>query len=492
MTDKTEINNFIKMNSVNPKDLTKEHWLEDFNNFYNIMKDNFPYFWVKERMLGYNWLDLKNKYLTKLEEAEDVQEILPVFWDAVIALQDTHTSIYLPHWMGYQFREGSFFQKNEPYKTIFSDTLKNANEYLKPMLEESYNRRAGINYNVLILYNKGDYLIVDGCGDWQEKYGPYGTKILAVNDTPVDTAIKITFEKETMKWDYALNKPYQIYIDPTFFGPTAVFTIETPDGKIKKTSFEASMNYNYPPILKYPTEWVTTKIWPEKKIAYIRFKNFELNPENEEHYEFLLAFYKNVKDFNYLIIDVCGNSGGFYEVWEKNVIAPLIKKRISVNMYVGFRKGTYVNFFRKYKKLDIVTPKEKFSDLPPEVKSDDFTIYDLSKTIEPTGDFNFNAKIIVLTDSFTWSASAAFALFCKESKLAKIYGKPTKGEAVSSGTIFYILPNSKIAIRFNPCIGLNSLGQAIEEVKIQPDVFYEPELNNQNELLNFVLKELEK
>jgi len=122
-----DIASLIKFNDVHPGEMTGEDWVDDFNSFYDTMKYNFPYFWVKERMLGYNWLDLKDGYLKRLDEVNSVSDILSVFWDAVTALQDTHTSIWLPRWMSYHFREDSYFQQNEPYKTIFSDEVREAN-----------------------------------------------------------------------------------------------------------------------------------------------------------------------------------------------------------------------------------------------------------------------------------------------------------------------------------------------------------------------------
>jgi len=486
-----EINSLIKFNDIHPKDMTKEDWLEDFTSFYNVMKDNYPYLRLKERTHGYNWLALKDKYLKRLEEADGVLEILAVFWDAITALQDDHTSLWLPHWMSYHFKEDSFFQQREPFKTIFSDNLKEANEYWKPIIEKYYNERNGLNFDVLILYTKGDYVIVDGQGSWKEKYG-YGTKVTAVNDTPIDIAIRDTFEKEIIKWDFARKKPYQLYIDPKFFGASAIFTLETSNGETSKVSFDVSMDYEYSGIFNYPSEWLTTKIWPRKKIAYIRFKNFELDNVDEQRSEFLLAFYKQVKDFDHLIIDVRGNSGGWKQIWQDNIIAPLIKKKTTSKMYVGYRKGAYVNLFRQKAEVDKIVTKEGFNHLPPEVLTDDFTIYDYTINVEPANLFDFNAKISVLIDNFTWSAAAAFALYCKETRFATLYGTATKGEAVSSGTIFYVLPNSKIAIRFNPCLGIDYSGSACEEVKVQPDVYYESELNNHNELLEFVFKELEE
>jgi len=61
-----------------------------------------------------------------------------------------------------------------------------------------------------------------------------------------------------------------------------------------------------------------------------------------------------------------------------------------------------------------------------------------------------SGKIILLVDGITFSATDAFALFCKETKFAEIYGTPTGGDGISDSPIFYVLPNSKLVIRFTP------------------------------------------
>jgi C-terminal processing protease CtpA/Prc len=483
------IDSLLKFSEVSPDDMTLDDWFEDFLSFYDLMKKNYPYFSVNERTLGYKWLDFKEKHLTQLRGAKNVSEILTVFWDAVTALQDDHTSIWLPQWMSYFFREDSYFQQREPYKTIFSDVVREASEYWKPIMENNYAERNGLRFEVLILYSKGDYLIIDGQGSWDKKYG-CGTKVIAVHGTPIDIAIKDTYEKGILKWDFHKKKLYQLSIEPKHFGAKAVFTLETTQGEKKEAVFDASIDYKYNNVFNYPTEWLTTRIWSSRNIAYIKFRNFELDNVDEQMHDYLLAFYKQVKDYDHLIIDVRGNSGGWKDVWIENIIAPLINEKITSRMYVGFRKGEYVNLFRQQAGIDKTIEKSGFDYLPPEVLTDDFTVYDRSITVEPSTDWDFNAKITLLIDNQTWSASEGFALFSKETGFATLYGTPTKGEAVSTGTIFYVLPNSKIVIRFNPCLGIDSSGNSCEEAKVQPDIYYESEIRNQNELIDYVLKEL--
>jgi len=74
-----------------PEKLTKNEWKEDFEALYYIVKYNYPYLWVKERTHGYNWLDLKDYYMERLDEVETNEEFLDLMREAVQSLQNGHT-----------------------------------------------------------------------------------------------------------------------------------------------------------------------------------------------------------------------------------------------------------------------------------------------------------------------------------------------------------------------------------------------------------------
>ncbi|UCH92814.1 MAG: peptidase, partial [Candidatus Aminicenantes bacterium] len=99
-------------------------------------------------------------------------------------------------------------------------------------------------------------------------------------------------------------------------------------------------------------------------------------------------------------------------------------------------------------------------------------------------------EIIILIDKMTYSATDAFALFCKETKFGTLYGVPTGGDGISESPVFYVLPNSKIMIRFTPAMGIDYTGHANEEVRVQPDVYYESEYGNDDELIEYVKKKV--
>ena len=134
--------------------------------------------------------------------------------------------------------------------------------------------------------------------------------------------------------------------------------------------------------------------------------------------------------------------------------------------------------------------REELVNCPPEALTDDYSVFDHTITVEPLGEIEFNADIILLADTQTFSAATAFTLFCKDTGFAKVYGMPNLGEGVPTGGTFYVLPNSKLLTMFFSGLGFDRNGNACEEAKVQPDVYYESEQRNFEELLDFVAKDL--
>jgi hypothetical protein len=474
----------IEFNEIHPKDMTMQNWLEDLESLFSLMRDNNPYLSLKERLLGYSWLDLYDLYQNRIRASHSLEDSLEVIFDAVQALQNGHAVIIDPDWLD-SFYDVKHYRETSPFCDIFSDELKKYYKYWKPILSQFLKKQNSLNYDAGIWYNNGDYLVEDGHGDWEEKYGRH-SRVIAVNDKPIDEAVRDCYEKAILNWDFKRKKFFLFRLAPKCFGPKAVFTIEPKSGDAKKVVFETSYDYSYSFSTVYPAPRLETKVWPEKKAGYVRIGDFTDNFEQEDN-KVLLEFYKTMEEFDLLIIDVRGNQGGSYGPWMRNVIAPLAKEKLSSKMHLAFRSGKYVEMFRRVADIGPIIPKESFKQLPPEVLTEDFTIYDYTQTVDPSGEIDFKGKIIVLIDAITFSATDAFALFCKETGFAKLYGIPTGGDGISDSPIYYILPNSKLLVRFTPGMGIDYTGQANEEVCVHPDVYHESPFGDMQELINFIL-----
>lgn len=206
--------------------------------------------------------------------------------------------------------------------------------------------------------------------------------------------------------------------------------------------------------------------------AYLKIS--QMNGERvEEDGKEIRKFYEEVKDYNKLIIDIRGNSGGDDLYWMKNVIEPLTKEKISVGNYI-FTRGNYGKPFYKARgmkqspisKLD----KNILENFPQEIKMD-FDYYHISnRTIQPKNPIDFDGKIYLLVDKGVYSSSESFAAFCKDSGFATLVGTTTGGDGIGIDPLFFSLPNSGIVIRFSSLLALNGDWTINEEVQTTPDI----------------------
>ncbi|MFW9769684.1 MAG: S41 family peptidase [Candidatus Thorarchaeota archaeon] len=458
--------------------------MKDLEALFTVMRENNPYMKLKERQLGYRWLDFYESYCDRIRNGKTISDHLEVMFDAVQALQNGHASIVTPSWLD-SFYEVEYYRNTEPFSEVFSERLKEYYRYWEPIIEEFLRERNSLNYDAEFWYNNGDYLIEAGYGDWKEKYGIH-SRVIAVNGIPIHEAVKDCYEKGIFNWDFKRELFYLFRIQPKHFRPDAEFTLETDSGEKKNVVFEIGYEFRYSLTPVYPVLRLETRVWPEKQAGYVRIGDFEDSFADDDN-KVLMEFYKQIEDYKLLIIDVRGNQGGSYEPWMRNVIAPLAREKLSSKMHLAFRSGNYVEMFRRVADIGSIVSKERFKKLPPEVLTEDFTIYDYIQTVDPSGEIDFRGRIIVLIDAITFSATDAFALFCKETGFAKLYGIPSGGDGISDSPIYYILPNSKILVRFTPGMGIDYTGQANEEVCVHPDVYYESPFGDMEELVNFVL-----
>ncbi|MFX1533699.1 MAG: S41 family peptidase [Promethearchaeota archaeon] len=474
------------LSPINPADMGLDEWLEDFNYFYNVIKDSYPYLQVKERMYGYNWLDLKTTYEDRIRAATTNKQFLTILLDAIQALQNRHTHMLDPQrvptfydWVTSGFLDPAFHE-------VFREEVVNASKYWNSLYQGVANARYSIKYDAVVAYDRGNYIIVDGVGSWVKKYGNR-SKVLAVNGELIDEAVTRCYEQDYLDWDYQRNKSYLWMISPRDFGETAEFTIRNTSGYESNVTF-ASMSgysgfpYRYPVTSEYPFKF---EVWESESIAYFYTRTFDFRTV-DQYNEDILNFWHQIEGFENLIIDIRGNPGGEYQSWIKHIVKPLIKEPKPLEKYLVYRNGNFCNFYREAAGFTTEISKTHFDYLPPEVYGDDFSIYNWSGTFIPTGEVNFNGSISLLTDNVVYSAAECFSLFCKQSGFATIYGTTTGGDGILPGYTFYVLPNSKLVIRIATTLGLDSTGHASEEVRTQPDVYYESAFGNFNELIDYV------
>ena len=471
-------------NSNHPSNVGVDEWLEDFDSLYDFIERNYPYIWLKNRTHGYNWLDLKSYYQNRIRNANSNKEFLQILFDAVQALQNRHTQIEYPGNYDQYHRD---YENWYPLNEVFSEEVVVASNYWEPIYVDIYREKYKQKFDILMAYEKGDYVIAEN-ESLETLYGT-GLKVTKVNEKPIDETVKDCFERDYLDWDFKRNKTYIWMISPRDFGHNAVFTIQNSTGHEFDITCGIISEYLFHPY-SYPEDMIETQIWENKNASYIFIKNFVneyLNPYMDD----ILSFYHQIENYNNLIIDIRGNPGGNYASWMNAIVKPLMKSQMIFESYLAYRTDEYSDTFRESMGITNQVSKSSFSYLPPEVYTDEFKIYDYQHIITPTYEVDFKGEIILLTDNYVYSAAEAFTLFCKQTGFATIYGTTSGGDGIWEFPTYYALPNSKLVICISSALGLDDTGHANEEVRTQPDFYYESSFDNHTELIHYVLDSLD-
>lgn len=472
----------VTINPINPEDLTINEWLDDFEHLHEFVRDNYPYLSVKERTHGYNWLELKDEFENRIRDAQDNKEFLSTLMEIMQALQNRHTKVSNPSRV---ITNQGIHEDWDPFNKVFSQEVSDAADYWMDIYNEYQRENTQRRFEVLIVYNKGNYVIKQYDSSWEKKYGDY-TIVTEVNGVPIDEAVKTCYDSGYLDYDFKREKNYLWSITPMNFGDNAVFTLLNSTGHSWEEIFSTRSGSVTMPYV-YPSSLLNLTKFEDLSIAYIYIGDF--GSRGQEYIDDLQIFYPQIEDYEYLIIDIRGNTGGFYWVWIDSIVSPLIKEDLLFEWYNAYRTDEYVTGLHQ-QWLHTEISKDEFETLPPEVYGSDFKIYKGWWTITPLGEVDFNGEVIILIDNMVFSASEGFCYLGKNYELATFYGTTSGGDGLMFYPLYYVLPNSKLVVEFASSLGLDSSGYANEEVRTQPDVYYESDYGNHNELINFVINDL--
>ncbi|MGB9809568.1 MAG: S41 family peptidase, partial [Caldanaerobacter sp.] len=491
----TIINSPVQVVTKNPdieKPLTIEQKLEDFEYMYNILKDNFPFFEVKKRVLGYDWLSRKSEFEEWIKETKNDKEFYDTMRRILNLLQNGHTHILSPK---------TYKDFCEVYNTVscisgygpWQQVLNNKNvvekyKYWSNIINEDKRYIVPIYFKYIEGKYVADYAIREKD---LEDYGiERGSILQKINDLTTKEYIESLKDKEFLKYDFKRNefKMNQLLISTPDI-QVVKLTFLTPEGKIVERDIKSVVMYTNSPRNIKDMKNFTTAIIKKDKIAYIKIYKFAFDYKKEQ--EAIYEFLNQVKNYPYLIIDVRGNPGGNDMYWMQNIVAPLIDKPLKTNYYIVVRNGEYIKPFIKAKfgrfLLSFKSTKELPTNLnfPKELKEDFGKFVCFPKSISPKNPVGFKGKIFLLVDEYVYSSSESFASFAKATKWATLVGTATGGDGIGVDPTICALPNSGLIFRFPFDMGINPDGTINEEMHTQPDIYVEEtykDFINTNEL----------
>ncbi|MBU5438459.1 S41 family peptidase [Tissierella sp. MSJ-40] len=279
-----------------------------------------------------------------------------------------------------------------------------------------------------------------------------------------------------------------------------LFLEEYPDIYINKNVDLASRNK--------PKDNIKAHVIEEGKIAYLKIQSFFIDyGNNEKGYEKeknkITNFLNDIKDYPYLIIDITGNGGGSSKYWIESLVSPLSNKDMKDINYEAIniiRGGDYTMKYFEYHfpeiKQNSIEKLDFYNSIPKEVK-DNFKYYiktGMQEELEERNSIGFNGKIFLIVDENVYSAADEFARFCNQSNFATLAGTKTTGSG-GNNTMFMILPNSGLMLRFEAEMLLNKDGTSqyetgtIPDIEIQKEEFGDYGIKAMKEIIDIIRSE---
>lgn len=199
------------------------------------------------------------------------------------------------------------------------------------------------------------------------------------------------------------------------------------------------------------------------RTLFIKYDNFAL--ENVHKNTKLIE--EKLKEIPYenIIVDIRGNGGGTTLAW-KNLVSLIIDTDIEWERYYLAKGDLSSKYTNQILKDDKVNKKQ--------IDTNEYIYTITDKVISSKNKMNKVPDVYILTDDKVFSAANSFLKFAKETGFASIIG--TMSGKVGAGIgdpISYILPKSKLIIRFHASIQCDEFGMPLD-TSIKPDIFVNP------------------
>ena len=225
---------------------------------------------------------------------------------------------------------------------------------------------------------------------------------------------------------------------------------------------------------------VTTRIIAPGSIAYISIASFSNDMDFDA--EILFPFYEQIQNFEHLIIDIRGNSGGSPSYFDFNVVQKLIDWRISFS-YVVFYMDTEITApFINEPRSSFVGLQHTKAPAGAFVRENDLPYFNLEDlelldyAVTWTVNFwwaddniPFGGKVWLLVDGDSASASEMAAIISMGTGFATVVGENTAGITGVNNT-YAALPNTGILFRIDIGYSVDQFGRSFERYGVTPQI----------------------
>ena len=273
--------------------------------------------------------------------------------------------------------------------------------------------------------------------------------------------------------------------------------------------------------LTRPVVEITTEILEENHIAYVSISSF-FGTDWLHYNDILREFYREIQNYDHLIIDIRENDGGSSIIWRSMIMHELWLDRSNMpNMplyalYKGSELGRslaeahietlhavggFADYVPETNLLSIDEILES-SSLPEVNKLDlqdlaygvrfDTSLVNYARQLASFGagrqTHPFAGNIWLLTSERNTSASALFARHAKYMDFATLVGEPTGGLYTAGPRMLSSLPITGIVVSWDVDYLVDQYGRALEEFTTTPHHFNRPGLDALETVLMLIVE----
>ena len=393
--------------------LSKQQALEDYDALWEILEDNYPYFETIKNELGLDWREVKDTYRTELISVCTGPSIL----------QDNYINV-INNCLN-QFESIGHLYIIQPFLyqymvDVFRSVVESSGGNQNPDSKEEADTMADMLSRTLSIIESQK---VKTFYDYYENLIPSPTPASTEGSTQLYPQEQLLYEE------------------------------------VRQTIIEDTVGDGIPYIKITGFTWSSSECTP---IAIKMIQDyFEANSEADE-----------------IIIDIQGNGGGNDVVWMDGIISHISCEPLIQYGMIGVKDGKFNRFMwdaeqpfsSELQEIDSETWNKTFPDLNME----DFAylkFYSNETTYTPHEDsICFQGQLWMLIDSSNYSASDAFASFCKATGFARLVGETTGGNGRGGQPYTFALPNSGLLVYFDPYFSLNPDGSCNAIAGTRPDI----------------------
>ena len=430
----------------NDINLANEKFLEEFDYLTQLMEDTFPYFGVAERVLDVDIRELAAKARTIIEDYPYSMEEFAT--DLGVTLEDMPEMDKHVFW---SIITHEFFIHFRPFAHSGVHRF------------DAYNAIRPVDYHQDFPLSEFNYLVFNN--DMTQDF--YEDQEILFEQFP--------HERDSLFYFIFRQNHYDVDMSTPLIPPVEI----------------------------------TTEILEESHIAYVNISNF-MTDDLFHYYDILREFYREIQDYDHLIIDIRDNDGGSPAFWKFLIMYQLWLDRSNMpNMplyafYNGseldrFLVETHIEERLAIGGLSVYVPETNLlpidevleSSSLPEVNKLDLqdlaygvrfntSLVNYARHTANTGGLPthpFAGNIWLLTNEESRSAAALFARHAKYMDFATLVGEPTGGLYTLGPRTFFSLPATGIVVTWDIDYLVDQYGRALEEFPTTPHHFNRPGLD---------------